>query len=147
MEIKSKRDEIIEVVNKLFIYTDNQEWSKLLKEVFKEKVFFDMGSMSGERGKEMKASDICKSWEEGFEDLDFVHHQSGNFVVKFKDDETQAEVFCYAIAIHFKESASPEQTREFVGTYDLNLVLTDDGWRIDTFRYNFKFISGNKSLS
>jgi hypothetical protein len=43
MEAKSKRDEIIEVVNKLFIYTDNRHWNKLCSEVFKENVLFDVG--------------------------------------------------------------------------------------------------------
>ncbi len=51
MEVKTKREEIIELVNKLFIYTDSRSWSKLMKEVFKEKVYFDMESMGGPKGR------------------------------------------------------------------------------------------------
>jgi phage gp36-like protein len=146
MEAKSKRDEVIEIVNKLFIYTDDRQWIKLLSEVFKEKVFFDMSSLGGEKG-EMQATAICDAWREGFQQIDAVHHQAGNYLVKFKEEETQAEVFCCAIAIHYKEDATKGQTREFVGSYDLRLVLTDYGWRIDIFRYNLKFITGNKALA
>ena len=41
------RDEIIEVINKLFIYTDMQEWEKLQNEVFSDDVMFDMSSLGG----------------------------------------------------------------------------------------------------
>jgi hypothetical protein len=43
----SVRDEIIEVINKLFIYTDMQEWEKLQDEVFSDDVLFDMSSLDG----------------------------------------------------------------------------------------------------
>ncbi len=43
----SVRDEIVEVINKLFVYTDLQEWEKLQTEVFSDDVFFDMSSMGG----------------------------------------------------------------------------------------------------
>jgi len=143
MEIRSKRDEIIELVNKLFIYTDYQQWDKLLTEVFKENVFFDMESMGGSPGETLKASDICTMWRKGFQGLDAVHHQAGNFLVDFKKEENTAMVFCYAIASHYKESAVKSKLREFVGSYELHMVLTDEGWRIDSFIYNLKYTNGS----
>lgn len=142
MEIKSKRDEIIEVVSKLFIYTDYQQWDKLLAEVFKETVYFDVVSLAGGAPKELTARDICDSWKEGLAGLDAIHHQAGNFLVNFKKEETQATVFCYAMASHYKKSASKSKVREFVGSYDLQVVLTDEGWRIDSFKYNLKYTNG-----
>jgi hypothetical protein len=146
MEAKSKRDEIIEIVNKLFIYTDNQQWKKLTTEVFKETVNFDMSSMGAGDATQLKATQICKMWQDGFEGIDVIHHQAGNYLVKLKDEDTTAEVFCYALASHYKESARGGQTREFAGSYDLHLVLTDYGWRIDGFKYNLKYVKGNASL-
>jgi hypothetical protein len=45
MEKFSIRDEIVEVINKLFIYTDMQEWDKLQDEIFTNEVLFDMSSL------------------------------------------------------------------------------------------------------
>jgi hypothetical protein len=40
-------------------------------------------------------------------------------------------VFAYATATHFKKLATNGKTREFVGTYELHLMNTQIGWRID----------------
>ena len=142
MEVKSKRDEIIELASKLFVYTDYQQWEKLQTEVFKETVHFDMESAGGGPAKNLTAIEICRAWKEGFTGLDAIHHQAGNFLVDFKKEENTAQVFCYATASHFKKSATKSKVREFVGSYDLHLVLTDEGWRIDGFTYNLKYSNG-----
>src|SRR3954469_1158666 len=143
METKSKRDEVIEIVHKLFIYTDYQQWDKLTAEVFKETVHFNMESLGAGPAKEMTATEICEAWKNGFAGIDAIHHQAGNVLVDFKTQDTEADVFCYAIASHFKNSATQGKTREFVGSYDLHLVFTDLGWRIDGFTYNLKYTVGN----
>jgi hypothetical protein len=132
MENKSKRDEIIEVVNKLFIYTDNRQWDRLVAEVFTAAVQFGMGP---EGFRELRATDICAQWEEGFKDLSAVHHHAGNFLVSFGHESIEAAVFCYATAYHFTGTDPVEKLREFIGRYDLHVVLTDLGWRIDSFTY------------
>ena len=145
MELKSKHDNIVELINKLFVYTDARQWNKLLSDVFKEEVFFDMTSLGNGMPKKLRASEICSMWKEGFNGIDQVHHQTGNFIVDLKS-EIEAEVFCYAIAIHYKKAAKKGKTREFVGSYELHVSLTDIGWRIDSFKYNLKYINGNEDL-
>lgn len=145
MEEKSKRDEVIEVVNKLFIYTDHQKWDNLLAEVFTASVKFDMSSVGGGDPRDLQASEICDMWKAGFEDIDAAHHQAGNYLVKFSEG-VNAHVFCYARAQHYKASATQGQIREFVGTYDIQLVLTDIGWRINAFKFSLKFLNGNTTL-
>ena len=49
MSTHSIREEIIETVNKLFVYTDNREWKKLQGEVFTNEVDFDMSSIGGDK--------------------------------------------------------------------------------------------------
>ena len=146
MEEKTKRDAVIEVVNKLFIYTDTQQWDKLMSEVFKVNVRFDMSSMGAGPAKEMSAKAICDMWREGFAGIDHVHHQAGNYVVEFSE-EGEADILCYAIALHYKKSATKGQTREFVGNYTLHASFTDQGWRLDSFKYTLKFVSGNTDLN
>jgi hypothetical protein len=145
MELKSKREAIVELVNKLFIYTDSRQWNRLLKDVFKEKVLFDMSSLGGGPAKELTASAICDMWSSGFTGIDQVHHQAGNIIVDFTEED-EAEVFCYAIASHYKAAAAQGTTREYVGSYNLHASFTDLGWRLDGFKYNLKYITGNSEL-
>ncbi|MBT1701134.1 nuclear transport factor 2 family protein [Fulvivirgaceae bacterium PWU4] len=145
MELRSKREELIELANKLFVYTDSRQWQRLLGEVFKEEVLFDMASAGAGPAKTLSASVICDMWNNGFAGIDQVHHQSGNFIVDFKSD-TEAAIFCYAIASHYKQAATQGKTREFIGSYELHASLTDLGWRLDGFKYNLKYINGNVEL-
>jgi hypothetical protein len=145
MEFKSKRDIIIELVSKLFVYTDSHEWNLLVKDVFKEEVMFDMSSLGGP-AKKLRAIEICDMWKQGFEGIDHIHHQAGNFIVDMDAEGIQANIFCYAIAIHFKDSAKKGKTREYVGSYNLHASFTDLGWRLDGFKYNLKYINGNAEL-
>jgi len=144
MEIKSKRDEVIELVNKLFIYTDDQSWDKLENDVFMPEVYLDMSSMGAPPAK-LAAREICAQWKSGFADLDAIHHQSGNYLVNFSDD-VYADIFCYAIATHYKASATEGPTRTFTGNYNIRAVLTDQGWRLSHFTYVLKYITGNAAL-
>jgi len=145
MELKSKHDSVIELVNKLFVYTDLQHWDKILNEVFMEEVTFDMSAAGGGPKKTWKAGDICTMWKQGLAGVDQIHHQSGNFIVNFRGDD-EANIFCYAIATHYKDSAVNGKIREFVGSYDLIASFTDIGWRLSAFKYNLKYIHGNKDL-
>ncbi len=140
----TNREKITEVVNKLFIYTDFREWDKLKNEVFDDDVHLDMTSMGGQQ-MDTTPGAICAMWEEGFKDLDAVNHLSGNYLVTLID-EKNAEVFAYATATHYKESATRGNTREFVGSYELKLRQNDKGWRIYSFVYNLKYATGNLNL-
>ncbi|GAA4326611.1 nuclear transport factor 2 family protein [Flaviaesturariibacter amylovorans] len=140
MEHFSTRDLVVEVVHKLFVYTDNRQWGRLLAEVFCGEVQFDMSSLGG-AARRMAAKDICHEWELGFEGLDAINHLCGNHLVSINGPE--ATVFAYATATHYKKSATRGNTREFVGTYDLHLVRTAVGWRIDGFTHHLKYMTGN----
>lgn len=135
--------ELTELGNKLFMYTDAQQWKKLLSEVFTEKVWFDMTSAGGE-AKNLSANEICKIWEQGFMGLDAVHHQAGHYLITINDQA--ADIYCYAIAMHYKKTATKGNSRMFVGSYDLKASKTEKGWRLTQFKYNLKYIDGNAKL-
>jgi hypothetical protein len=139
------REQIIESVNKLFVYVDEQDWDKLKSEVFDHHVLLDMTSMGAEKAENMSSGQICQMWSEAFKGLDAIHHQAGNYIVKVFGDS--AEVTAYAIATHYREKAEKGKIREFVGSYDLHLSRVKVGWRIDKFRYNLKYSCGNLELT
>ena len=137
----STREQIIEVCNRLFVYTDYREGDKLKAEVFAGQVLFDMSSMGAGAPATMTADAICQAWEEGFKGLDAVHHLAGNYLVTIREHD--ADVFCYANASHYKKNAQQGHTRGFVGSYRLHLSKGGDGWRIDRFKYELKYAEGN----
>lgn len=111
--------------------------------MFSELVDFDMSSLGGEISKK-SSIDICNEWKQGFEGIDSINHLAGNHLVKISNNS--AEVFIYATATHFKESAIKGKTREFVGSYNLHLVKNMKRWKIDKFKYNLKYMTGNLDL-
>jgi hypothetical protein len=80
----------------------------------------------------------------GFIGIDAIHHQAGHYVISIQD--RKADIYAYAIASHYKRSASKGKSRIFVGSYDLKAVKTEKGWRLSQFKYNLKYIDGNVSL-
>jgi hypothetical protein len=58
----------------------------------------------------------------------------------------EAELFCYGIALHYLPNPTNRNTRTFVGSYDFHLLRTHGAWKIDRFKFNLKFIDGNKDL-
>ena len=135
--------ELTELSNKLFMYVDAQQWAKVLDEVFTESVWFDMVSAGGE-AKQLSAQEICDLWRQGFAGIDAVHHQAGHYLITV--NEAAADIYGYAIASHYKKSATKGNSRVFVGSYDLKALKTSKGWRLSQFKYNLRYIDGNVSL-
>jgi len=144
MVIRSERDEVLEIIHKLFWYTDQQDWEKLQAEVFSDLVFIDMSSMKGP-SEEMRAADICALWASGFEGIDVVHHTCSNHLVEIQDHT--ATVLLYGTATHYKSGAVNGNTREITGTYDIRLMKHGFGWRIYEFTFRLQFQTGNISLT
>lgn len=144
MEKVTEKFELTQLANKLFMYTDAQDWNRLLSEVFTEMVWFDVSSVGGGDPKKLPAKEIREIWKQGFDGLDGVHHQAGHYLIRF--ERIEAIIFGYAVAYHYKESATKGKTRSFIGSYDLKAIQTERGWRLSQFKYNLKFIDGNITL-
>lgn len=138
MTIKfSPREQVVEVLNGLFYYTDFQLWDNLQKEVFTDEVLLDMTSMGAEKAESLSSKQICDMWTEGFKGIDAIHHQPGNYIINMS--ENTADVKAYAIASHFRKEGDSGNETKFVGSYDFTLAKTSKGWRINTFKYNLKY--------
>ena len=138
-----ERTRIAEVVNTLFVSTDARIWPQV-RSCFAPVVTFDMSSLAGGTAQPMSPEQIAAGWESGLAPIEQIHHQTGNLSIKVKGEEAHAS--CYGIAYHFRDTLSGNNTRVFVGSYDFHLRLHDTGWLIDLFRYNLKFIDGNRDL-
>lgn len=130
-------------VTTLFVATDQADWPAV-RGCFAPSVRFDMSSVTGEGATVVAAEEIVSGWETGLRHLEAVHHQIGNLQIEVKDEEATAT--CHGIAFHYLPNPSGEDTRLFVGSYDLHLVKIEDAWAIDGFRFNLKFMGGNPSL-
>jgi 3-phenylpropionate/cinnamic acid dioxygenase small subunit len=139
----SQQNEIIDIINSLFIYTDQKDWKNVMK-CLADEVLFDMTSIAGGQPAKIPSQQIVKGWEEGLKKIQQVHHQAGNYRVSLTGDG--ADVFCYGIAFHYLPNSSNNNTRTFIGSYDFHLQKAGSAWKIDKFKFNLKFIDGNKDL-
>jgi hypothetical protein len=135
--------DLAELANKLFMYTDEREWQKLLDEVFLPVIWFDMTNSGGDRA-ELPSHQVCDLWRIGFTGLDSIHHQAGHYLISV--DGENADIYGYAIAIHYKKNTTAGNTRTYAGSYDLKAKRSPEGWRISQFKYNLKFTYGNINL-
>lgn len=140
METQNETQKITQTINKLFVYTDEQEWDNLHNQVFAEEVWLDMSSLGGPK-ETMKATDITSMWAEAYTGIDAVNHLGGNYIIDIEDE--QATVFAYATATQYKEAATEGKIREFVGTYNLELRKENGQWKLYSFQYNLKYMIGN----
>jgi hypothetical protein len=138
------RQEVEDVVVKMFVATDERDWPTL-ESCFTDPFILDMTSMVGGEPASMTPRQVAAAWAEGFKPLSHVHHQVGNFRTAISG--STATVRCHGIALHHRSDISAEaKSRMFVGTYELDLSATDRGWRIGRLRFNLKFIDGNLEL-
>ncbi len=138
-----EKDRVIDIVNRLFINTDNRDWPAV-KTLFAPRVLFDMTSLVGGQPASVRPQEIVDGWDKGLKALKAIHHQTGNHIANIEDNE--ATVFCYGVAWHYLPNKTNQNTRTFVGSYDIHLVKQDEDWKIDRFKYNLKFIDGNTDL-
>ncbi len=138
-----ERDRVAQVINTLFTATDAREWQRV-RSCFTPVVTFDMTSLAGGEAQRLSPEQIASGWETGLAPIEAVHHQTGNLSVACTGGEADAS--CYGIAYHYRRTRSGRNTRVFVGSYDFHLRLENAAWKIDSFRFNLKFVDGNAGL-
>jgi hypothetical protein len=144
MEIIMDNQVITETVNDLFISVDNKDWENV-KSIFSDKVLLDYTSMTGGQPAILTSSQIIDSWKSILPGFDKTHHQLGNYV--FKKDSDLVKVFCYGTATHYLANESNNNIWTVVGSYDLELKMINNSWRIVKMKFNLKYTDGNNNLS
>jgi hypothetical protein len=145
MTLERLEDEkaVVDTAVALFVATDRRDW-KTVEGCFADSVLFDMTSLAGGAPAHLTPRQIADAWAEGLAPLEAIHHQAGNFQVTLR--ESDADLFCYATATHYRRVASGRNTRTFVGSYDFHLLRDGARWHIDAFRFNLKYLDGNLEL-
>ncbi|HEU5310182.1 MAG TPA: nuclear transport factor 2 family protein [Candidatus Eisenbacteria bacterium] len=129
---------------RLFVATDRRDWP-VVEECFTDPLTLDMTSVAGGEPSSLRPSDVTRAWADGFQALDHVHHQAGNFQVEL--DGESARLHCYGVALHHRTRIqTAAKTRVFVGTYDMTLRRQQGRWKIAMLRFNLKFLDGNLEL-
>lgn len=141
-QLLTERERVIECVTTLFVSIDNRDWDAV-RSCFTENVLFNTALTEG-KPTLVSRGQIIQDWKDALDCLDALHHQVGNFLVRF--DENEVIVFCYGIAYHYLPNRSNKNTKLFVGNYDIRLVMLDGGWKITVFTFNSKFVAGNLKL-
>ena len=144
LEILDERLEIEKVIIHLFIKTDEKDWNAV-NDCFHSEVLFDMTSMAGGAPVTLNPTEITSAWDEGLKEVEHVHHQIGNLLIDIIGAEAKA--FCYGTASHYKKTDSGNDTRTFIGSYDIGLIKENGAWQINALKFNLKFIDGNADLS
>ncbi|SMC20775.1 SnoaL-like domain-containing protein [Andreprevotia lacus DSM 23236] len=137
------KSRISDVITELFNATDRRDWPAV-HAVLADQVLLDMASVGGGAPGQQTPQQITAAWQGGLKHLIAVHHQIGNLRISVQGDEAQA--FCYGTASHYLPNPSGQNTRTFVGSYDLALIRQDGDWRISAFRFNLKYLDGNPAL-
>jgi hypothetical protein len=138
------RARVEDTVIRMFVATDERNWP-VVQACFTDPFTLDMSSLAGGAPASLSPHQVTQMWAEGFRTLDQVHHQVGNFQTRIEG--ARAAVRCYGIAFHYRDAiATAAKSRTFVGTYEFALVLQATAWRIETLRFNLKFIEGNRQL-
>lgn len=138
------KQQLTELANRLFMYTDARNWTGLQNEVFTPMVYLDMQSNGGAPPATVTAKSITDGWNQNFQILDELHHQGGHYLITVTGD--QADLFGYAVATHYRAAATNGKTRTFVGDYDMKAERTSSGWRLNYLKYNLKYSEGNLTL-
>lgn len=138
-----ERERVADVINRLFVATDARDWPRV-QECFAPSVAFDMTSLAGGSPTRLSPAEITTGWDTGLRPIEAIHHQTGNVSIDCQGSEASAS--CYGIAFHYRRTRSGFNTRVFVGSYDFHLQSREGSWKIDLFRFNLKFIDGNRNL-
>jgi len=83
--------QIIAIVNDLFISVDNRDWEKV-KFIFADTVLLDYTSMAGGEPANLSSIQIIDSWKGILPGFDKTHHHLGNYLAEM--NARSAKVFC-----------------------------------------------------
>jgi hypothetical protein len=140
--LSDMRRDIEDVVTRMFVYNDEHNWMRL-ESVFAPEVNMLHLLEGNETEHIMKPREIVAAWRPIMEKFDAVHHQIGNMLTTYTDNE--ATVTCYGTSTHYKPDEEGD-IWEVVGTYEFGLKKLEGKWKITKEVFKCKYQSGNLDL-
>lgn len=135
----SDRDDVVELMVRYGAGIDRKDW-ELFRRCFTPGIHAVYEGFGEFHGYEALEEFVRPS----VEPLDATQHTLTNFLVQLSGDT--AEFQCYVIANHVRKDAAEGHLFTVGGPYDNRAVRTDDGWRIDRFRFWASWTSGNPAV-
>lgn len=134
---------IRQIVDLLFIYTDQKEWAKARQLFVDGLLDIDMSSLVGGEPVQMTADQLLSGFAVGLHAEKTSHHMVTNY--QFTVNQDQAEVWAHGYSwnrlLKYEEGSDLWETW---GNYRLTLQRTPVGWRLSAFRYFAKYNRGNE---
>ncbi len=138
------REAVRDAVTELFLATDLRDWRRV-EACFADEVLFDVPPVTGDQPTNWTPSQIVKMLQEAVRELQFLHHQIGNFTVQVDGDDADAS--CYCTASQYRENPTGNNTRTFICSFDFRLSKQDGSWRVNRYKLNLKYVDGNLELT
>lgn len=139
-----EKDQIIEVATRLFVATDDRDWTRVT-ECFTDEIWFDTESLTGKPPALSAAVDVVRMWEEYLRPFAAIHHQIGNIQVEIAENAHDAVLRCYGTASHHSVELGGGATRTFVGRYELQFLKREVHWLIHGFKFELRFAASRSS--
>lgn len=139
----SDRDTVVETINRLFWYVDQQLWDDL-ETVFADGVFLDYTSLNGGDPAAVPAPDIIAAWQASLGGLAATQHLVSNHLVTLDGDS--AEVTAQFIATHLLPNPHGAPTWTLGGHYLFELQGEGDRWRIAAITMTATWATGNQHI-
>jgi hypothetical protein len=136
---------IREIVDLLFIYTDQKAWVKA-RSLFTDGLLeIDMSSLNGGTSVQMTADELLTGFDVGLHEGKTSHHLASNYHITIEGD--QAEVWAHGYSWN-RLLAAPAGADlwETWGNYRLSLLRTATGWQLSAFRYFAKYNRGDEAV-
>jgi hypothetical protein len=135
--------EIISTYSNIFFYADTHQWEKC-QACFTDEPEIDYASLSGQPAAKVRTADLMNAWKSFLPKFKFTMHYLTNHRVTI--DGATATAFCYGHAIHHLPDADGGDLWGVYGTYEFELLKTNDGWKVKRMKYNHKYQDGNPKL-
>lgn len=133
---------INETIAQFFVASDNRDWNEV-EAIFADEVELDYSSINGNPAMILSPKQITDSWKTVLPGFTHTHHQIGNMISKANGNIAKA--FCYGTATHYLEHEAGN-VWTVVGSYNFELKLDGENWRISKMKFNFKYMDGNTQL-
>lgn len=136
----SDYEQIANRIARYFAAVDGRDWPGA-RALMTDPFHLDYSSFGGGDPADLDPDDILRNWRAFLPGFDHTHHQIGNLDIEVAGDTAKAG--CYVTATH----AIDDRVWTVVGTYDIALARTDDGWRLSGLRLDFKYQTGATDLA
>lgn len=134
--------ELTNTVQRFFEAVDNRDWGRA-EQLMTDPFFLDYSSFGAGPGSELAPIEILTGWKGLLPGFDSTHHQLGPLETVI--DGNTANVSTYVTATHQIAGAEGGELWTVYGRYQLKLV-DDEGWKLSSLVFNFKFLTGNPDL-